>query len=547
MPFCIHMIAPLMCMLAIEGEPDIGDFSAERALALKYLDATLHTAYHADGYPEEDIGYGTDIAGPMAWVVEAVRRAGLYDAYDPQRGCPHWGLLGRALVHFVQPWGEYLSMTGDHPNYFWNREFCLGRIAGETRDPVVRWLLGTLEFTGKEMANNPYRDFHVEVPLRKGFQVPATGLSLLMLDELIKPALHPAKAKVPTAFCDRTRGIVSFRSDWSENATYAVFDGSQRSPAAQGHAHASCGHFSLTALGEYFAVAPGRYGVEQDQHNLVLVDGKSGRSTGGRWVQSYWHGNLTDYAPGPLCDFASVDSSHQHDCYWARRHLGLVKPTATKGARSDTPAYVWTVEDVNKSNDYREFWWTLNTSPENIITLGDQSATITGWRRGNHLDVHFALPDRDVYPKPHTLTLTQDEWAISANQDVQNPRANADAYVRPAAMVNGIVFVRPRLIAKVAGYNGRFMSLLLPRREGQTPAQVERLPAIDNVLAVRITFDRVVDTLIWAYEHHLLDADDIEARGQWCLVRRDRRSGRVLSHALSKGTVIRVAGRTLAP
>ena len=60
-------------------------------------------------------------------------------------------------------------------------------------------------------------------------------------------------------------------------------------------------------------------------HNVVLAGGESGRSTDGQWQMAHHHGVLTDYSPGPFVDFASVDSSLQHDCYWSFRHLGLVK------------------------------------------------------------------------------------------------------------------------------------------------------------------------------------------------------------------------------
>jgi hypothetical protein len=96
-------------------------------------------------------------------------------------------------------------------------------------------------------------------------------------------------------------------------------------------------------------------------------------------------------------------------------------------------------------------------------------------------------------------------------------------------MVHGIVFERPRLIAKVAGYNGRFLSLMLPRSAREKPAKVERLPSIDNSLAMRITFAEVEDTFVWAYEHNLLEAGDVKARGQWTIVRRSRHSRRILN------------------
>ena len=101
----------------------------------------------------------------------------------------------------------------------------------------------------------------------------------------------------------------------------------------------------------------------------------------------------------------------------------------------------------------------------------------------------------------------------------------------------GPVFARPRLVAKVAGYNGRFMSLMIPRRKGEKPAQVTRLPSMDNSLAVRITFDKVEDTLIWAYEHNLLEADGVKQRGQWVVVRRSRSSGKVIGCSLGDRSV----------
>jgi hypothetical protein len=225
---------------------------------------------------------------------------------------------------------------------------------------------------------------------------------------------------------------------------------------------------------------------------------------------------------------------------WAWRSLGLVK-----GGR--VPAYVWTVDDINKANDWAEFWWTLNTSPENTIAIDGQRATITGWRRGNHLDVHFALPSPDSYPRAHDLALTQDINQASAYKYVGDPARRALDYARPTDQLHGALYVRPRLIARIRGANGRCLALMLPRRRGARPAVVERLDAVDNSLALRITFPDadVTDTLIWAFEHHLLRAGDVDARGAWCVVRQATRSGRLLDYALGDGTWLRVAGRAV--
>ena len=86
---------------------------------------------------------------------------------------------------------------------------------------------------------------------------------------------------------------------------------------------------------------------------------------------------------------------------------------------------------------------------------------------------------------------------------------------------------------------------MIPRRKGAAPAGFERLPTLGNALAVRFTFPAVTDTLIYAYEHNLLEAGDILGRGQWCVVRRDRRSGKVLAWSLGHGTRLEVGGKSV--
>ena len=511
---------PLLALLAIVGDPGAGDLSREQTDLLARLEASINVAINPDGYPEEDIGYGSDVAAWLVQVGEAARRAGLFDLYER---CPHVARFGRAMLHFVQPWGTYLTNTGDFGGgSFGRREFALPRLATETGDPSLLWLLGTLSHDSNHVLTGGNAiEYASEVPLRPGVQVPANRRTLLVLEDM-KGARHPSKLRIPTAYCDRRRGIVSLRSGWRADDTFVVFDGSHRSAAAQGHAHASCGNFSLSAQGEYFAIDCGRYNNEQNCHNVVLVDGRSGESTDGQWHGVTRPGLLTRFAPGRFVDFASADSSHQHNCYWAKRHLGLVKG---RGA----PAYVWVVDDINKSDDRAEYWWQLHTSPENTIRPYKRHATVTGWRCGNMLDVHFALPAADEFPDPHELReVTWDEATSSSYKYIANPRERAAEYVRPAAMLRYSAFVRPRLIARIAGWNGRFMSIMLPRAKGERKAVVKRLRSLPNSLAVRITFADVEDTVIFAFEHRMLETEGVSERGDWCVTRRSRKSGRVL-------------------
>ncbi len=530
------MLTMLHALLALDGEPGVGSLHEEWHHALLMYQASLHVALGADGYPEEDVGYGTSVGGALVTMGEALCRAGVCDV---PRDCPRYLRFGQAILHFVQPWGADLSNTGDHGDDFGGREFPLARLAARTRNPALLWLLGTLSYDhGRIHPENSQPEFYREVRLRRGFQAPATQWSLLVADQF-RAARPPAAGALPTAFCDRTRGIVSLRSGWGANDTFVVFDGSQRSPAAQGHAHASGGHFSLSALGEYFAIDTGRYNNEQNCHNVTLINGQSGRSTNGEWMAVKHAARLSHYAPGPFVDAAAVDTTAQHNCFWARRTLGLVKGR-------QMPPWVWVVDDLNACDDWAEYHWQLQTSPENRIELHGDWATIHGWRQDNVLDVHFILPAPEEYPKPHRLvSVTADEATPSAHKYVPNARERVADYVRPAAMVHGPVYVRPRLTARIEGYNGRFLALLLPRRADTPPATVERLASLPASLAVRISQPRVVDTLIFAYEHQMLHAADVRGRGRWCVVREDRRSGRVLAHALGEGVCLEVDDRVI--
>jgi len=528
----VGMVTAILNLLAIEGEPGAGNLAREKAELLKLFEASSFAAIGRDGYPTEDIGYGTVVVGYLARVAECVRRAGLYDAYAR---CPRYARAGRAILHFVQPWGRWLSNTGDYGDHFASRDLVLPRLAAETNDAALLWLHGALCHPPAGADDPPAaHPYWRETVLQRGFHVPTTAISLIVMSTAARPA-RPTPASVPTAFADRDRGIVSFRSGWKKDDTLVIFDGSHRSPAAQGHAHYSGGHFSLSALGEYFAIDTGRYHVEAEQHNVVLVDGKSGRSTRGQWASAKYQARLIDYRPGAFCDFAAVDYSQQSDCYRSRRHLGLVK-----GAGA--PGYVWTVEDVNFANDFRRFWWTLNTHPCNKITLRGKGAVIEGCRRGNRLNVHFALPSASSYPRPHTLEMARDVPRRGSHEYTRGVRVGAGDLHHT---VHRAVYKRPRLIAKVSGLNGRFMSVMIPRKKGRPAAKVAPLKVIDNSLAMRISFEQVEDTLIWAYEHNMLAAAGVIARGQWVVVRRSRKTGRLLDCAMGAGESLQVDGKNI--
>lgn len=542
-----HTLCALLWLLAIDGDPGAPSLDAERAALVRDFEAALYSGLGEGGYPSEDMGYGTLMASRLAMTATALRRAGLYDAYEK---CPRFSRFGRAMLHFVQPWGEFLSNTGDHSDDFRYRERALPYLARHNNDPTLTWLTGTLIHPALD---KKHRDIHYpvsdETRLSPGFQVPTSAIMLMALPDAPLP-MHPKLAGIPTAFVDRDRGIVSLRSGWEADDTFVYFDGSQRPAGAQGHAHDSGGHFSLSALGEYFAVGPGRYGIEQDQHNVLLIDGRSGRSTDGHWGASPHQGRLIDYRPDPFCDYAAADNTTQANCYWSFRHLGLVKnPVPTKKASDsersaeapDTapPGYVWTVDDVNAANDFREFWWTLCSDPGNKIELAGDHAIVHGWRHGGMLRVHFAIPSPDSYPKPHTIELAQDIPRSSSYKYVSQKEMELKAF----HTVHHAVYFRPRLIGKMKGYNGRIMAVMVPQKKGAPAPIVESLPTLEGALAMRLTFPLVKDTIIWAYSHQLLEADGIRARGTWLVVRRQRNDSRVIASTTYHADWLEIDGR----
>ena len=161
----------LPTLLALQGEPGVPDLSAELKELLRCLDATLHCVTGPEGYPEEDMGYGTCMQGALSYIVEAVRRAGLYDAYTAS---PRYNNFGQAILHVLQPWGVRLSNTGDNFSQFPDRSFLLPRLATETNDPTLLWLLTT--FSSVDDQPDDKRNIVPNIRLSNGVICPARAI-----------------------------------------------------------------------------------------------------------------------------------------------------------------------------------------------------------------------------------------------------------------------------------------------------------------------------------------------------------------------------------
>jgi hypothetical protein len=538
----VGMMQTAVNLLAVINDPGMPDLTREREVLMRFLDASIQSTSGTHGYPAEDIGYGTACSARLFIVASIAGRAGYYDVKSV---CPPALNFGRAMLHFVQPWGEYLSNTGDHADDFGHREFVLPRLAAINNDPTVLWLMQTIfypPYTRQWVGRNKE---YPELKTADGRNIPISWRTLAVADDFASP-VHPAQAKVPTQFMDNSRGLVSFRSGWEPDDTFVYFDGSHRPTISQGHEHDSAGHFALTAMGEYFGISPGRYNMDQTCHSVVLVDGKTGHDTDGEWRHTVYHGQLTSYTPHDFVDATSCDNSQQSNCYWSYRTLALVK-----GLGHGMPSYVWTLDDVNADHGKimpRDYWWTLHTSPGNTITTAERSATITGCRHGNKLDVFFANPESADLPVPYKLSVEQDEAQPSAWRYIPKERIDAERENfkdAPWEQLHGPVFFRPRLVGRFNGPNGKFLTLMVPREKSAPAAVFKRLPGIDAQIGVTLRVGDVEDTIVCAYGHKILTAGDIDARGDWLVVRRELSTGRVLAHRLSGGSYLKVGGQQI--
>jgi hypothetical protein len=524
----VGMISALMTLLGVEGEPGAANLKKERETLLTFFKASMNTLFGPQGYPEEDIGYGTAMAGFISRPAEALNRAGIINLY---KDYPGYVKYGNAMVHFMQPWGTFLTNTGDHGDDIGYRELILPRVADETHAPGVLWMHGSVSYPSADVDAPDYDPgFQKEVSVGKGLSVPNSFLSMTSLFGQTIPDRSTLK-HIPTAFCDEGRGIVSFRSGWDKNDLMLTIDGSQRSPSAQGHAHMSAGHFNLSALGEYFSIDTGRYNIDQDQHSVTLVNGKSGRCTEGEWKSTTHAGRLLDYEPNALCDYASVDSVHQTNCFWANRHIGLVKGDGMC-------PYVWIVDDINANNDFNTYWFQVQTHPQNTVKVKSNSAEIHGCNYGNILQVHAVIPDKAEYPKSHAVEWDTDISPIGSHKYADRAVTMKKMTWFPHRTVHHSVPPRPRLLAKVSGYNGRFMTLLVPRKKGATAPRIKTLKTLTNSLAAEVAYKNVTDTIIFAYEHQLLEANGIKAVGDFAVVRRSKKSGKVIDSYIRNGHLL---------
>lgn len=246
---------PVLCALAIEGEPGYDPMVAEEGLR-KLRHYLTGTGIHRRGFGHEGDGYvnfGME-RGSLAMLALAYRSENLFASTRFYQNT-------LAKFHEIQPWrgGQMMS---HHDGQVWGTGFHRGNIFWVTQhvfptDPVADYVAQTFAETFSE-------------DRKKHFA--AVLFSRPPLEASASPKAVAEAAGLPLAVFERERGLVNARSDWSEEAIRLDFE-CRMDLYKTGHLHADRNMFTLAALGRQWITDQGYHETSNDMHATVLIDG----------------------------------------------------------------------------------------------------------------------------------------------------------------------------------------------------------------------------------------------------------------------------------
>jgi hypothetical protein len=389
------------------------------------------------------------------------------------------------------------------------------------------------EFQGADHPLRPYGDFEPWLRRAKAQALDENGPP--GADDLESPVPDPVHAMFtallywdaeapltpisscdhPTCACAEGTGTATFRTSWARDAVYLNVLGGGRSHGFFTHAHGDAGHVSLWAYGDYLAVDTGRYNVDEDQHNVVMVEGRPRISRRGSWGQEWIGGYLRDFQRRAPVAYVRSEAARLKECIWADRHVLFV-------STGPDEAYVVLIDNFNRDHSWHSYLWQLHANPAYRYEItGERTATLHGDKA--RLDVTFSIPSPKTHPEqPHQLRLRRDV------QDWQWPYGvgNAKGEHVGTGLLNTCL-ERTRLLAEFSGLSGQLLTVLSPRRADQKPRKVQERNR-KALFRVEIECRHFTDTLLAAPDHGCIQTESVEALSDIVLVRRDHR-GRVLA------------------
>lgn len=489
-----------------------------------------------DGFMYEGSCYGSDVYStlifPYAQLMLQTGRRNLFEEI------PALEKVADAAQHMMMPDFEFTATTGDggtsSPFGFWWLHLTARHY--DRPDHIGFWHA----FQGP---NHPIRPWGDVWPWRTRFRggdeqdaMASTGhpdptlLMTFLHYNADVPSVPIERSPVPTAVFGTGTGTATFRTSWNKYATFAILLGGGRDRACHGHAHADCGHFGISVGGEYLAVDTGRYNTNEDQHNVVLIDGKSrwpSSSDGGGMSRDIRSGRFKRMERHSLLDRCCADATHMKDAVWALRDFFFVR-------LGGDDAYIIMLDNINvdTGTDPHVYHWQLNANPYAKIDItGDSTATVHG--KNARLDCFFfQKPEKPVEDKPHEIRLRQDvaEWVWPYGHDVDMKQYEGWG-------THFTVIERPRLVVEHESYTCVLGSVISPRRADQATLEVSQFP-VANGLGIEVKSERYVDRFFAAPDHGYIDSEHANGFAEFALERRthDRQA---VDHWVEQGGEVR--------
>ncbi|MBI2441382.1 MAG: heparinase II/III family protein [Lentisphaerae bacterium] len=460
----------------------------------------------AAGFSYEGTGYGHGVFYNMFNLVQLLKQSGYTDLYAQE---PRLRAIFESALQSMFPDQTFLTNDNDVGLHGASSLYYLLFAYREYHDPA--YLSFWYAYQGPDHPLRPYGDLFPW--LYRVANIPGValdGLSSLFFTVLYwdAAAAYPPleQIKRPTATYSPGTERADIRTSWSRNAVYVNILGAGRSHMSQTHRHADAGHFSLFAHGDYLAIDTGRYNSNEDQHNVVLVDGKNHVHVKG-WAMDHMKGALLNFQAHADFTYLKADMAQMKGCYWADRHFFFVN-------FGPDQAYLVTLDNINPDDSQHSFWWQLQANHDCKFTIASNNkAALHGPRA--RLDLTFAIPSPQDFPKsPHTLELRQDvqewQWPYGRQQKIEG--------ILAVGVLQSSVR-RPRLIAEVTGLNGVILAVLSPRPQGDPPLAVRQRER-RHLIEIEVEAGAYRDTILAALDRGYINTESVEAMTELLFIRR---------------------------
>jgi len=473
--------------------------------AVEYTRCYLKYGCDAGGFGYEGTGYSHEVFHFIFLFAQLLVQNGMTDLFAEE---PRMRTLVEGTLQLAFPGGQFLANINDHGLLMPRSMGWLLYTAKHYDDPLHLGLW--YAYQGPDHPIRPYgdvmpwyREHHLPGPMPIDENVGM--LQALLHWDADAPFTSITEADRPKVVYSPGTETAVMRTSWSDDAVAIHLAGAGRSHASQTHRHADCGHFSVWAYGEYLAVDTGRYNADEDQHNVVLVDGKAHLPNDG-WGMSHRSGRKFGFRSSELCTHICADASHMKDCNWADRHFLFVP-------LGDDDCYLVVIDNINKDNSCHSFVWQLHAGPECAFSIESGSSAVLRGERAR-LDVQFVIPGAEDFPDtPHQLSLSTDEaeWSWPYGRKESDPLEGTGLTITSVK--------RQRLLADLQGANCQLMAVIVPRRL-DAPALTVRPFQELRLLQVEIEHALGTDLVVAALDHGYIRTPQVQALTHLALVRR---------------------------